>query len=344
MTALLLPFATRLSDGKFVSPDEVERGRACNCACPGCNVAVIAKQGTEKIWHFAHTKGEKCAKGYEVSIHELAKQMLRQRMELLLPSLIAKISDVDAYGRLLEEQEPVLESCLIKLDECKTAENLGGVNIDAIGLLKGHKILIEVTVFHRLMPDKLARLVKTEIPSMQINLEQFKTRQVTRDLLEKAIFEDENIREWLYHPKLKIALDKAKDKLGERLQESKSRWEKDEALRKQQVATVRQEPLNTGVNSALNATFKENTNQRSNLILRAALPTSERIALPANKLSMRTGVREECILSIAETYKNRSQLSDFTPESFANKWSELLKLPIIEVEDFLVDAGYLLRC
>ncbi len=152
MTALLLPFATRLSDGRLVSPDEVERGMACNCACPGCKVAVLAKQGTEREWHFAHAKGEKCAEGYEVSIHELAKQMLRQRKELLLPSLIAKTSGVDAYGRFLEEREPVLESSLVKLDECKTGVNLGGVNVDAIGRLKGHEILIEVTVFHRLMP------------------------------------------------------------------------------------------------------------------------------------------------------------------------------------------------
>lgn len=344
MTTLLLPFATRLSDRKLVSPEEVKRGLACNCACPGCKVEVIAKQGTERMWHFAHAKGEKCADGYEVSIHELAKQMLRQRMELLLPSLIAKISGVDAYGRVMEEQEHVLESRLVKLDECNTGENLGGVNVHATGLLKGHKILIEVTVFHRLMPDKQERLVKTEIPSMQINLEQFKSRQATRDLLEKAIFEDENIRRWIYHPKHKIALEKAKEKLDGRLQESKSRWEKDEALRKEQAATIKQEPVIIGANTTLNVTYKENSNLRSNLMLRSSLPTPERISLSADKLAMRTGVSKASILSLAENYKSRSQLRDYTPESFVNKWNDLLNLPIIEVEDFLVDAGYLLRC
>lgn len=344
MTALLLPFATRLSDGKLVSPDEVERGRACQCVCPGCNVEVIAKQGTERMWHFAHAKGEKCVEGYEVSIHELAKQMLRQRMELLLPSLTAKMSDIDAYGQLLEEQVPVLESCLVKLEACKTGEYLGGVNVDAIGLLKGHKILIEVTVFHRLMPDKLARLAQTEIPSMQINLEQFQSRQANRSLLEKAIFEDENIRRWIYHPKLEIALNKAKEKLDERMLESKSRWEKDEVLRKERAAMIRQEPVSTGWNFAINATYNENINQRSNLMLRSALPSPERIASSANKLAMRTGVSEARIISTAETYKNRGQLSGYTPDSFAEKWNEQLNLPMTEVEDFLVEAGYLLRC
>lgn len=344
MTALLLPFATRLSDGNLVSPDEVERGMACNCACPGCKVAVLAKQGTEREWHFAHAKGEKCAEGYEVSIHELAKQMLRQRKELLLPSLIVKTSGVDAYGRHLEEQEPVLESSLVKLDECKTGVNLGGVNVDAIGRLKGHEILIEVTVFHRLMPDKQERLVETKIPSIQINLEQFKSRQATRELLEKAIFEDENIRRWIYHPKHDLALAKAQAKLGGRLQESQSRREKDEALRKEQSATIRQKPVNTGWSPVLSAAFNESPRQRGNLMLSSALPSLEKIALSAKKLAGRTGLSEERILSIAATYTNRGQLRGDTPESFAGKWGEQLNLPIKEVEDFLVDAGYLLRC
>lgn len=344
MTALLLPFATRLSDGQLVSPDEVARGMACSCVCPNCKVAVLAKQGTEREWHFAHAKGEKCAEGYEVSIHELAKQMLRQRKELLLPSLIVKTSGVDAYGRLLEEQEPVLESSLVKLDECKTGVNLGGVNVDAIGQLKGHEILIEVTVFHRLMPDKQERLVETKIPSIQINLEQFKSRQATRELLEKAIFEDENIRRWIYHPKHDLALAKVQAKLNGRLQESKSRWEKDEALRKEQSATIRQKPVNTGWSPVLSAAFNESPRQRGNLMLSSALPSLEKVALSAKKLAERTGINEERILSIAATYTNRGQLRGDTPESFVGKWGELVNLPIKEVEDFLVDAGYLLRC
>jgi competence CoiA-like predicted nuclease len=59
--ALLLPFAKRLSDEQFVSPDEVPRGQACNCVCSGCEHPVIAKQGTEKAWHFAHMKASDCA-------------------------------------------------------------------------------------------------------------------------------------------------------------------------------------------------------------------------------------------------------------------------------------------
>ncbi len=49
------------------------------------------------------------------------------------------------------------------------------------------------------------------------------------------------------------------------------------------------------------------------------------------------------LTSAASAYKSRGQLQSFTSESFVIKWSELIKLPLKEVEDFLVDAGYLLR-
>lgn len=343
MTALLLPFAKRISNGELVSPDEVERGRACNCVCPGCNSEVLAKQGTEREWHFAHAKGEKCAEGYEVSIHELAKQLLRQHKELLLPSLKASVSARDAFGFLLEVREPVLQSRLVKLDECKTGVSRGGVNVDAIGVRDGREILVEVTVFHRLMPDKRDRLIATKIPSFQIDLEQFKSMQASRDTLEKALFENENIRRWIYHPKLDQAIEVAQKKLDEQLQESKARWEKDQELQKSQAATVKQVKTNTEWNSWLGADWGDKPEQRSNLMLSASLPSLEKIALSVKNLAKLTGLSEEGILSVTSTVTNRGQLRDITSEELAIKWSKQLNLSVKEVENFLVDAGYLIR-
>ncbi|MDX8399941.1 MAG: competence protein CoiA family protein, partial [Gallionellaceae bacterium] len=283
MSALLLPFARRLSDGKLVSPDEVKRGRACNCVCPGCEDAVLAKQGTERVWHFAHAEGEKCAQGYEASIHELAKQMLRQRMDILLPALIATASEFDAYDRLLEEREFVRRCRPVTLEKCQTGVNLNGIHVDAVGLRDGHQILIEITVFHRLMPDKRARLIETKIPSMQINLEQFKSMQASRALLERAIFEDESIRQWIYHPKYEPALEKAQAMLDKRLQESKARWESDEALRQEQAARIELKPAHTGWDAKISVAFENNPVQRSNLMLSSAFPPQERITLSAKK-------------------------------------------------------------
>jgi len=343
MTALLLPFAKRIFDGEYVSPDEVERGRACNCVCPGCNLEVVARQGPERIWHFAHSKSKKCSTGYEVSIHELAKQLLRQHKEFLLPSLVASVLGRDAFGFQLEVQEPVLQSKLVKLDDCKTGVDVGGVNVDAIGTLNSHEVLIEISVFHRLMPDKEERIIATGIPSFQINLNQFTAKQATKELLEKALFANESNRRWIFHPRLNQAIVKAQAKLDVQLQESKDRWKKQEELRTKVASTNKFSNTNADRQFGLSNTWESSAEKRSNLRFRAFLPTTEKVAESVTKFAERTGLSEEKILSITSTITNRGQLRVYTPEDFANKWSEQLNLPFNEVEGFLVDAGYLVR-
>ena len=131
--ALLLPFAKRLSDGLLVTPEEVPRGLACKCICPGCENPVQARQGTEKVWHFAHTKAEACAGAYEISVHELAKQLIRERKELLLPALEVIVSARGACGENLIEQEVVFESRFVRLDDCKVGQRLDEITPDISG-------------------------------------------------------------------------------------------------------------------------------------------------------------------------------------------------------------------
>lgn len=61
---------------RFVS--EVPRGAASNCFCPTCGAPLIARQGQEKEWHFAHTFGERpeCTVGALNLLRRLAKEYL----------------------------------------------------------------------------------------------------------------------------------------------------------------------------------------------------------------------------------------------------------------------------
>jgi competence protein CoiA len=180
MSELLLPFATRIADLNLVSPDEVARGAACNCLCPGCDSPVIARQGTEREWHFAHAKGGTCQNGYEVSVHEIAKQMIRHRAELLLPALDIEVSANDSFGLRIVERMHVLNAETVRLDGCKTSQKRDEVTADVAGRIADQEILVEITVFHRLMPEKRDRLIATGIPSLQIDLSEFKVSQATR--------------------------------------------------------------------------------------------------------------------------------------------------------------------
>lgn len=61
---------------------EVERGAACGCRCPECNSPLIAKQGNEKEWHFAHEGGRErpeCHAGAMNMLRRLAIEHLATR-------------------------------------------------------------------------------------------------------------------------------------------------------------------------------------------------------------------------------------------------------------------------
>jgi hypothetical protein len=67
---------------------EVERGAACACRCPECDSPLIAKQGNEKEWHFAHESGQErpeCHAGAINMLRRLAIEHLSKREDLRLP-------------------------------------------------------------------------------------------------------------------------------------------------------------------------------------------------------------------------------------------------------------------
>lgn len=52
MTDLLIPYGEK--NGHLYHVDEVPRGLDCGCYCPSCGGHLVARQGAQKQWHFAH--------------------------------------------------------------------------------------------------------------------------------------------------------------------------------------------------------------------------------------------------------------------------------------------------
>ena len=334
----------------MASPEEVPRGAACNCVCPGCNRSVIARQGTEREWHFAHAKGDACQEGYEVSVHELAKQIIRQRCELLLPALDVAVSATDAFGQFIEEREHVLDSRKIHLDECWTGKLSGEATVDVIGRVRDREILVEITVFHRLMPEKLERLVSTGIASLQIDLAEFKVTQATRSKIEAAIFENERNRHWLYHPLIQDARQKAKRRLDAKLVDRQREWDEREAARLAQAERANKlqgndacQPFSQSVFSSPRAPSVFSASPREmGPTWRASFPPPEKVQHACHKLSNRTGLDLATLNGIIGTVTRRSQLATTTPIELASKWAAMLNVPESEIFQLFDEAGYTL--
>lgn len=78
-----------------IGPDEelrfvgdVPRGAACKCRCLVCNSPLVAKQGDERDWHFAHEGRQErpeCLVGAVNLLHRLAVDYLRSGADLTFP-------------------------------------------------------------------------------------------------------------------------------------------------------------------------------------------------------------------------------------------------------------------
>ena len=82
-------FAGLGGDGAMRFIGEVERGAACGCRCPECGSPLVAKQGNEKEWHFAHEGGQErpeCEAGATNMLRRLAVEYLRAQPVLEFPS------------------------------------------------------------------------------------------------------------------------------------------------------------------------------------------------------------------------------------------------------------------
>lgn len=348
MTPLLLPFAERRADGHLVSPEEVERGLACDCTCPGCGHSVIARQGTEKVWHFAHHRAPMCSDGYQRSVHELAKQLLRERKELLVPALEAVVGAIDAYGRRLEENELVFESKSVPLDECRATVKLDDVTADVLGRLRDHEVLVEVTVFHRLMPDKEARLLATGLPSLEIDLSVFKTTQATRKLVEEALFQNSANRRWLFHPKLAAAEATVRERLQVRVAAVQEQYET--ALREREARLRASRPLHharLGDSPVPRVGAPYGSQQvpsgpASGPIWRAGFPYEEDIRRAQVALMKRTGKSLIDVKRVTEQASRREHLQGVSPPELAAKWAEQLGVEPAVMMRYFEDAFYVL--
>lgn len=72
--------------GALVHVDDVAKGMKCGCHCPNCDAPLYAKNaGQIREHHFAHAHGHECEGAYESSLHLLAKEVLQETGQIMLP-------------------------------------------------------------------------------------------------------------------------------------------------------------------------------------------------------------------------------------------------------------------
>ena len=179
--AILIPFARRQSDGRLVDASSVPNGKRCDCTCPECGAALIAKHGTEKVSHFAHANTVACTGAYETSLHEAAKQVIAELGFVWLPP---------------SRMGPKIKFNFARAEIEKKANTLRpDVTIYTIG---GRPLALEILVTHEVDPKKIDQLRRDGLSCVEFDCSEL-PRDLTYETLKSLFATDAIPGHWVFN-------------------------------------------------------------------------------------------------------------------------------------------------
>jgi len=193
-----IPFG--LKDGRLVHVDDVERGLQCGCACPGCEAPLIARHGEKNIHHFSHANSASCEGAYETSLHLAAKEVLEEELHIVLPAVTARLENNRAPVEFAPQKD-------YPIDSIELERKLGATIPDAIAIIAGYKLAIEIKVTHGIDDDKLSRIRQEGVSTLEIDLSDL-PRDLNKDLIRFHVVESVERKVWIYNAYADVRLAK----------------------------------------------------------------------------------------------------------------------------------------
>ncbi len=226
---LRIPFGQRESDGEQVDVHEVPNGRACGCICPSCNTPLVAKQGSDREWHFAHASKsvyEKTSNQCEYSIYVssalMAKQLFMSCNSVSLPEYVVTLNGL---GEITSErhsiQVQVTKSSIVDIDSCKVETDINGFKTDVLTTVNGMPLLFYLVHPERTLSLDLDCFKGQSIGVISIDLAFIPQllRQASgskggyKAELAKFLFNGFSGKKWMYHPRQERKLSQGNEKL-----------------------------------------------------------------------------------------------------------------------------------
>lgn len=221
----LIPFGLNQKSGELVDVASVARGRECGCICPSCKTILVARQGKQKEWHFAHhsrnnkpNTSKKCEYSFLVSVRLMIRQLVTKGLKLRTPRFLEEMEVYSERTDLFQKFEFVItEASTIELESPKTGVSFSNVEVDVAGCVKGIPFAIYCSYKGRDVPGSLKRPETDRCGVIELNLHEvsnaFRNVQSGRYLeaLRTYIQESSEGRSWIYHPRYEATMQKAKE-------------------------------------------------------------------------------------------------------------------------------------
>ncbi|CAN0570365.1 unnamed protein product, partial [Laminaria digitata] len=168
-------------------------------------------------WHFAHTsKGvtgsikELCEYSFFVSVRLMARQMVRQTLNIMLPGFRSQVCHVDEItGETSAIDFTVADPTEVTLLNVETEKRVGKVVVDLIGRVGDYTLAIYFTHPGRASPlsDQVALgeacgLIKVSLDNVYAHIAGAKLQKGSYgDALRKFLEKDVLSKMWLHHPR-----------------------------------------------------------------------------------------------------------------------------------------------
>ena len=181
-----------LKDGRAMSVENVESGLKCGCICPSCGEPLVAKKGTKRMHHFSHYSGHNCEYGYETSLHLAAKDILSKANRIVLPAVYIHFPNSPKASELYCEAKE------IQIERVELEQRFQDVIPDVVIYAGGKQLFLEVYVTHAIDDIKLAKLKKSNISTIEIDLSR-KDHSISPKELQSILLNNSEEKKWVYN-------------------------------------------------------------------------------------------------------------------------------------------------
>lgn len=204
-----------LKEEKLVSIEDVCSGKGCGCICPGCKQPLIAKKGNILIHHFAHASGIDCKRGFESSLHILAKDIISECGFITLPDISVNFGNPGLIQ--LDSSKTIV------IDKVYIEKSFDDVKPD-IAIHSGNNMyFVEIYVTHKIDENKFNKLKQKGISTIEIDLSDLKREinhntsniepQKLKNKLKNILINETTRKYWAYHNKIEQLKEDSLNKL-----------------------------------------------------------------------------------------------------------------------------------
>jgi hypothetical protein len=226
-----IPFGFRESDEAIIDVYAVKRGRECGCICPSCRTPLIARQGEEKVWHFAHASrhvydrtAQECDFSFYVSVRLMARQLIGARLTLALPDYRSRVTQyVEDLRQTRTLDYLVTEARSVELEHIEVETWFADVTVDVKGKVGDFDFVVYLAHPGRPVPTELdsldgakAGVIAIDLQGMAGALARVKEAGGTySQALGEFLAKDVASKRWVYHPRNAMMRQRAQTELAQ---------------------------------------------------------------------------------------------------------------------------------